>query len=115
MIKNYAFKDYSKTIRMIVNSIHLHLDEDLSLSVLAEHFGKNATTLSSAFTKEVGMNLTNFIHRTRIEKAIHLFNTTKMSVSDVAVSVGFQDFAYFSRLFKKQIGCSPREYCKSIK
>ncbi|MBQ5754657.1 MAG: helix-turn-helix domain-containing protein, partial [Oscillospiraceae bacterium] len=38
-----------------------------------------------------------------------------MSVSDVAVAVGFQDFAYFSRLFKKQIGCSPREYCKSIK
>jgi len=115
LVKNYAFKDYSKTIRMVVNYIHLHLDEDLSLSVLAEHFGKNATTLSSAFTKEVGMNVTNFIHRTRIEKAIHLFNTTKMSVSDVAVSVGFQDFAYFSRLFKKQIGCSPREYCKSIK
>ncbi len=115
LVKNYAFKDYSKTIRMVVNYIHLHLDEDLSLSVLAQHFGKNATTLSSAFTKEVGMNITNFIHQTRIEKAIHLFNTTKMSVSDVAVAVGFQDFAYFSRLFKKQIGCSPREYCKSIK
>ena len=115
LVKNYAFKDYSKTIRLVVNYIHLHLDEDLSLSILAQHFEKNATTLSSAFTKEVGMNVTNFIHRTRIEKAIHLFNTTKMSVSDVAVSVGFQDFAYFSRLFKKQIGCSPREYCKSIK
>ena len=107
--------NYSKTIRMVVNYIHLHLDEDLSLSVLASHFDKNATTLSSAFTKEVGMNVTNFIHRTRIEKALHLFNTTKMSVSDVALAVGFQDFAYFSRLFKKQIGCSPREYCKSIK
>ena len=115
LVKNYAFKDYSKTIRMVVNYIHLHLDEDLSLSILASHFDKNATTLSSAFTKEVGMNVTNFIHRTRIEKALHLFNTTKMSVSDVALAVGFQDFAYFSRLFKKQIGCSPREYCKSIK
>ncbi len=115
LVKNYAFGDYSKTIRSVVNYIHLHLDEDLSLSVLAEHFKKNATTLSSAFTKEVGLNVTNFIHQTRIEKAIHLFNTTSMSVSDVAVAVGFQDFAYFSRLFKKQIGCSPREYCKSIK
>lgn len=115
LVKNYAFKDYSKTIRMVINYIHLHLDEDLSLSVLAEHFHKNATTLSSAFTKEVGINVTNYIHQTRIEKAIHLFNTTKMSVSDVAVAVGFQDFAYFSRLFKKQIGSSPREYCKSIR
>ena len=115
LIKNYAFGEYSKTIRMVVNYIHLHLDEDLSLSVLAEHFHKNATTLSSAFTKEVGMSVTNFIHQTRINKALHFFNTTQMSVSDAAIAVGFQDFAYFSRLFKKQIGCSPREYCKSIK
>lgn len=115
LVKNYAFQEYSKTIRMVVNYIHLHLDEDLSLSILAGHFHKNATTLSSAFTKEVGMSVTNFIHQARINKALHYFNTTKMSVSDVAIAVGFQDFAYFSRLFKKQIGCSPREYCKSIK
>lgn len=115
LVKNYAFKEYSKTIRSVVNYIHLHLDEELSLSILAEHFHKNATTLSSAFTKEVGMSVTNFIHQVRIDKALHYFNTTKMSVSDVSLAVGFQDFAYFSRLFKKQIGCSPREYCKSIK
>lgn len=115
LVKNYAFQEYSKTIRSVVNYIHLHLDEDLSLSVLAEHFQKNATTLSSAFTKEVGMSVTNFIHQTRINKAIHLFNTTKMTISDVSLAVGFQDFAYFSRLFKKQVGCSPREYSKSIK
>lgn len=115
LVKNYAFHEYSKTIRSVINYIHLHLDEELSLSVLAAHFHKNATTLSSTFTKEVGMNVTNFIHQERINKALHFFNTTNMSVSDVAIAVGFQDFAYFSRLFKKQIGCSPREYCKSIK
>lgn len=114
LVKNYAFQEYSKTIRSVVNYIHLHMDEDLSLSVLADHFQKNATTLSSAFTKEVGMSVTNFIHQTRINKAIHLFNTTKMTVSEVSLAVGFQDFAYFSRLFKKQVGCSPREYSKSI-
>ena len=115
LIKNYAFHEYSKTIRSVVNYINLHLDEELSLSILAEHFHKNATTLSSAFTKEVGMSVTNFIHQARINKALHFFNTTKMSVSEVSVAVGFQDFAYFSRIFKKQIGSSPREYCKSIK
>lgn len=114
LVKNYAFHEYSKTIRSVVNYIHLHMDEDLSLSVLADYFQKNATTLSSAFTKEVGMSVTNFIHQTRINKAIHLFNTTKMTVSDVSLAVGFQDFAYFSRIFKKQVGCSPREYSKSI-
>ena len=41
LVKNYAFKEYSKTIRSVVNYIHLHLEEDLSLSILAEHFHRN--------------------------------------------------------------------------
>jgi len=114
LIKNYAFHDYSKLIRAVINYIHLHLDEDLSLSRIAEQFHKNASSLSSAFSKEVGMSITNYIHQTRIKEAILYFNTTNMSVSEVAVAVGFQDFAYFSRLFHKQIGCSPRDYCKNI-
>ena len=114
LIKNYAFHEYSKSIRAVVNYIHLHLDEDLSLSLIATHFKKNASSLSSAFSKEVGMSVTNYIHQARIKEAILYFNTTKMSVSEVAVAVGFQDFAYFSRLFHKQIGCSPRDYCKNI-
>lgn len=114
LIKNYAFHEYSKSIRAVINYIHLHLDEELSLSRIAEQFQKNASSLSSAFSKEVGMSITNYIHQTRIKEAILYFNTTKMSVSEVAVTVGFQDFAYFSRLFHKQIGCSPRDYCKNI-
>lgn len=40
LIKNYAFHEYSKAIRAVINYIHLHLDEDLSLSLIAEHFKK---------------------------------------------------------------------------
>lgn len=115
LVKNYAFPEYSKTIRAVINYINLHLDEELTLALLAEKFKKNATSLSSSFSKEVGMNVTNYIHQTRINEAIRYFNTTKMSISEVALAVGFQDFAYFSRLFHKQVGCSPREYCRSIK
>ena len=80
LIKNYAFHEYSKSIRAVVNYIHLHLDEDLSLSLIATHFKKNASSLSSAFSKEVGMSVTNYIHQARIKEAILYFNTTKMSV-----------------------------------
>lgn len=114
LIKNYAFHEYSKSVRAVINYIHLHLDEDLTLSYLAKLFDKNASSLSSAFSKEVGMSITNYVHQARIKEAILYFNTTKMSISEVSVAVGFKDFAYFSRLFHKQIGCSPRDYCKSI-
>ncbi|MDO5417167.1 MAG: helix-turn-helix domain-containing protein [Lachnospiraceae bacterium] len=114
LIKNYSFSDYSKLTRNVLNYIYLHLNENLTLSSLAEQFHKNAASLSGSFSQEVGTSITTFIHQTRIKEAIRYFNTTSMSVSDVAVAVGFQDFAYFSRLFRKHVGCSPREYCKSI-
>lgn len=115
LVKNYAFPEYSQTTRAAINYIYLHLEENLSLSLLATYFRKNASSLSATFSKEVGMSITNFIHQARINEAIRYFNTTEMSVSEVALAVGFQDFAYFSRLFRKQVGCSPREYCANIR
>lgn len=115
LVRNYAYPEYSQTTRAVINYINLHLEEDLSLSLLASYFRKNASSLSATFSREVGISVTNFIHQTRINEAIRYFNSTEMSVSEVALTVGFQDFAYFSRLFRKQVGCSPREYCANIR
>lgn len=110
LVKNYANPEYSKLTRDVMDYIQLHLDEELSLSLLADFFQKNASALSRAFKQDTGISLTNYIHQRRIEESIRYFNTTDMSVSEVAVAVGIPDFAYFSKLFHKQIGCSPREY-----
>ncbi len=115
LVKNYSLSNYSRHIRIVISHIHLHLEEELTLRTLAELVKKNASALSSSFSKEVGMTITQYIHQTRIEKAIFYFNTTTMSVSEVALAVGMHDFAYFSRLFHSQVGCSPREYCKNLK
>ncbi len=115
LVKNYAYPEYSQTIRAVINYIQSHLDEELTSSYLAQHFHRNPASLSAAFSREVGTSITGYIKQLRIEEAIRYFNTTKMSVSEVAVTVGFTDFAYFSRIFKKLVGCSPREYCRDIK
>lgn len=114
LVKNNSFPNCSKTTRAVISYIQLHLDEPLSLSLLASHFKKNPTSLSNAFHKEVGICLTDFIQETRINEAIRYFNTTDMSVSEVSLAVGYSDFAYFSRIFRRQTGLSPREYRKSI-
>lgn len=110
LVKNYANPDYSKTTRDVMSYVQLHMEEDISLSSLAERFGKNASTLSSTFSKDTGTSLTSFIHETRIKEAIRLFNTTEMSISEVALNVGYQDFSYFSKIFTKYMGRSPRAY-----
>lgn len=94
--------------------IHMHLDEELSLTQLAAVFDKNASVLSGTFSKETGQSLTKYIQQTRIQEAIRLFNTTHMTVSEVAMAVGYQDFSYFSKLFSKIVGCSPKEYMSKL-
>ena len=110
LVKNYSNPDYSKLTKEVIDYIRLHLEEELSLNYLAEHFHKNASALSHSFSKETGISLTKFIQQTRIREALRLFNTTDFSVSDVAIMVGYQDFSYFSKVFSSQTGMSPREY-----
>lgn len=114
LVKNYANTEYSKLTREVISYIQLHLEEELSLASVAKHFNRNASVLSNLFSHETKKSLTKFIHQTRIQEAIRLFNTTDMSVSEVALSVGYQDFSYFSKVFSKNIGCSPKEYKRKI-
>lgn len=112
LVKNYAYTNYSKLTKDVMDYIRLHLEEELSLNYLAEYFHKNASALSHSFRKETGINLTKYIQQIRIREAMRLFNTTDFSVSDVAVMVGYQDFSYFSKVFSAQTGMSPRDYKK---
>lgn len=98
-----------------MNYITLHLSDSLSLSVIADYFQKNPSYLSGQFRKETGESLTDYIQKERMQTAIRYFNTTNMSVAEVAGCVGIHDFSYFSRIFKKYIGQSPSQYRKLVK
>lgn len=87
----------------------------MSLAVIAGYLGKNPSYVSGHFQKETGESLTAYIHRERIHASLRLFNTTDCSVSEAANSVGIQDLGYFTRLFKRQVGCTPSQYKKMLK
>ena len=114
LVKNFTYDNYSYLIRSVVNYINQHLSSELSLATLASEFGKNASYLSSEFKKEVGDTLTTYINKHRILASLRYFNTTDMSVAEVSNAVGYTDMGYFSRLFRKYVGQSPREYKKML-
>lgn len=115
LVRNYSLAQYSQTVRKAIDYISFHLQEPLSLSIIAEHVGKNNSFLSHQFKKETGMTVTNYIHEKRIEQATTLLNTTSLSIQEIAEKVGILELNYFSKLFKKQIGMSPSDYKKLIK
>jgi two-component system response regulator YesN len=85
-------------------------DQDISLHTVASHVGISPNHLSTVFSQETGENFIEYLTRVRIERAKHLLANTAMKSADIAHETGFSDPHYFSFIFKKNTGLSPREY-----
>jgi two-component system response regulator YesN len=87
---------------------------DISLYSTASHVGISPNHLSTVFAQETGENFIEYLTRIRLEKARQLLRTTGMKSADIAGETGFNDPHYFSYIFKKNTGLSPKEYRLSL-
>lgn len=99
-----------RPIRFLQTYIKAHLEQDLSLVKLAELVHFNPSYLSRLFKRVMEENLTDYINRMRIERAIELLLDPDMKVQQAATTVGFVSVSYFNRVFKKVLGCTPQVY-----
>jgi two-component system response regulator YesN len=72
--------------------------------------GISPNHLSTVFAQATGENFIEYLTRVRIEKAKQLLRDTAMKSADIAAETGFSDPHYFSYIFKKNTGLSPREF-----
>lgn len=82
----------------------------ISLYSTASHVGISPNHLSTVFAQETGENFIDYLTKVRIEKAKQLLRDTAMKNADIACETGFSDPHYFSSIFKKHTGYSPREF-----
>jgi two-component system response regulator YesN len=85
-------------------------DFTLSLNTVADSIPMSPNYFSTIFSQEAGKTFIEFLTETRMQKAEELLRTTTMRPSDIALEVGYQDSHYFSYLFKKLVGCTPKEF-----
>lgn len=104
----------SSVIDQICEFIQDNLNDDLSLVRLAELNYFNPTYLSRLFKQERGINLSEYIERCRIKKAMELLRDADLKVREVAASVGYEAAHSFTRFFKKETGMTPQEYRETI-
>jgi len=104
----------STLVKRAVAYIQQHHARSLSRQDIACAVGISQNYLSDIFQREMGMSLWEYVCRYRIKRAKSLLRNTNENITAVAAQVGFEDPAYFSRVFRKQVGCSPQRYREQL-
>ncbi|MBQ7363244.1 MAG: helix-turn-helix domain-containing protein [Clostridia bacterium] len=110
LVNKHSGAGLSPIVQKTVAIIDADLSRELSLSMLAEAANVSPGYLSSIFKRDMGKTVTEYITEKRIRHAEHLLETTHLQIQTVALYSGIMDVQYFSKLFKKHSGLTPREY-----
>ena len=110
LVKNHSMKNYSLLVQKVITIIDSDLTADLSLHRQAEMLSVNASYLSTLFKKETGMTLTEYVAKKRVDHAAFLLASTNMQIQNIAQHCGIFDVNYFTKIFKKIKGKTPKKY-----
>ena len=100
----------SALVKRTLAYFHQNYDQPLSRQQIADAIGVSKNYLSHIFRRELGLSPWDYLNRYRIKQAKELLSRTTESVTDVALKVGFDNPAYFSRVFHQHTGQSPSAY-----
>ncbi len=113
LVREHSTKGYSALIQKAIILIEGNLSGNVTLSHLASELSVNSSYLSALFRKETGVTLTDYIAQQRISHARHLLESTRLQVQTIGQLCGFEDVHYFSKVFKRLTGLTPKAYRQS--
>lgn len=114
IVQSHSLKGYSPIIQKVMTQITTNLASDLGLDAQAKRLNVNPSYLSALFKKETGFTLTEYVQRKRVDHAVFLLNTSNMQIQTIAQHCGISDVNYFTKMFKKIVGKTPKDYRKEI-
>ena len=94
------------------NYIGAHYRDRIRLASLAARCGLSAPYFGAQFRKYFEVSPIELIVRLRLDEAVHHLADVNLNISEIARRVGYDDIYYFSKLFKKRYGLSPRQFRK---
>jgi AraC-like DNA-binding protein len=112
-VKDYTLMSYSNNIKKIVLYIRKNLTNRISLDDIAKNLYITKEHLSRLFKKEMGVTISEYIIKTKIEQAKNMLQHTDYNILDIAVLLNFANSSHFSNSFKKITGVSPSDYRKN--
>ena len=108
--KDILCQPTSRLVKYTLVYLYQNYSNNLTRKELAEQVGVSENYLSQIFRQELGISPWECLSRLRIQKAKELLTETEETITHIATRVGFNDSAYFSRVFHKTTGASPQDY-----
>ena len=102
------------TIRKIMDEIKEHYTENITLPGLAEKYAISVSYLSELLKEHLQLSFSEYISSKRIQKAKELLADESLSIEQIAEQTGYNDYFYFTKVFKKNTGISPSKYRKNL-
>lgn len=110
-IQEITWNEFSNSSFLkMMKYINNHYNEDISLSEIAHKIHLNPNYLSQMFKKEMGVTFTKYLTGLRISKAKELLDEEEIPINEIAIQVGFNDYFYFLKTFKRVAGKTPSQY-----
>lgn len=104
-----------RALTRVIEYIHEHLSDDISLQVLADIGGFNPSYLSRLFKQVCNQTISEYTTNVRMEKAKKLLTETNMRIQEISEAVGYYSSQSFARAFRSDTGLSPIEYREAQK
>jgi len=112
LVNKYSTAGYSSIIKKAIDYINLNFENKISLNVIADKINISQSHLSRQFKKETNTTVTEFINNKRINEAKYLIKQNNKSITEIALTVGFENHNYFCKVFKEVTSLTPMEYLK---
>lgn len=102
----------NENFKELLEYVNAHYEDELQLKELANKFFINFTYCCDLFRKITNTTFTEYVTRLRMKKAEHLLKESNMTISEICEKVGYKDYYYFNKVFKKCNGITPSTYRK---
>lgn len=113
MVSGQRYSDIMKIAKKYIEE--QYMAESISLNTVSAKVNMSPSYFSAVFSREVGKTFVEYLTETRMSKAKELLMCSPMKTSEIGFEVGYKDPHYFSYIFKKTQGCSPKEYKQRVK
>ena len=107
---DFSHIKHSNVVYKVMEYIKANYSQKISLDDIAQHVFLSRSYLSSIFKEETGESLFSYINKVRVEKSKIFLMDDSISLAEISLMCGFEDQSYFTKVFKKYTGVSPKKY-----